>query len=197
MSFLPNSMVCLFCTCNCSSCIPCFWAHVKYFYGLLNDIIIHRSRSPKLGVNNRSLFPKYYSSYCNGKPPAGATLVRQGIVIPALFGAHLHEPSVTTGLDNLWRCLVGPALATYFQTATFPGACSTLLSAQHYAVPASLNQSVAPPRLRVVSALQPSFQEQKPTEAPRSHKSSWKIFIQQAPDKWHLSRATLAFWMDN
>ena len=133
-----------FCTRNCSSCNSCLWACVKGFYEVLNSIGICRPHSPKLGVNNRSLFTKYYLSYCNGQSPAGATPVRPDIVTPALPRASSREPSVTTGPTDLWGHLMGPALVTYSQIASFSGACSAVLSAQRYAVPTSLNQFVAP-----------------------------------------------------
>lgn len=126
------------------SCNSCLWTCVKVFYEVLNSTSIYRFHSPKLGVNNRSLFTKYYSSYCNGQPPAGATPVRPGIVASGLPKAGSQEPPVTTGPTDLWGHLMGPALVTCSHIAPFPRSCSTVPSAQRCAVPTSMNQLAAP-----------------------------------------------------
>ena len=161
-----------FCTCNCSSCNSCLSACIKSFDEVLNSI--HRSHSPKLGVNNRCLFTKHYSSYCSGQPAAGATPVRPDLVNPPLPRADSCEPSVTTGPTDL-RTPDGSSLAHLLPDGHLPkglrsSALSPMLHSAHKPEPICGSSGwFWVPLTAPHGSWDPSLQEQKAMEDHRSY----------------------------
>lgn len=143
------------CTYNCFSYSTHLWASVKDFYGLL--WIWHQYPPTSLSKIIKLFFNQILFILLQWEASSFSNPCQT---------RHCHSSSFW-GLfalalsDNRTRWFVevqdGSSLWHLLPDCHFPRGCRTVLRAQYYTVPTSLNQLVAPPSLRAVSNCSPTL----------------------------------------